>query len=195
MKTERLNRQIGFVMEADREKGITRQTYLADGSRKENDAEHAYHLALMAWLLAEYANEPVDREKAMLTALIHDLVEIDAGDTYAYDDAANATKAERETRAAGRIFSILPEDQAEALRTLWEEFEQGSTPEARFVAALDRVQPVLLTDRADGKSWKEHGVEADWVRKRNERTKAGSDVLYALVMDLIDRNQAKGNLT
>ena len=164
---ERLEKQLKFLLEIDRMKEISRQTYLADGSRKENDAEHSFHLAVMAYLLAEYSNEPINREKTMMMVLVHDLVEIDAGDTYAYDTEGAKTKEKREQSAAGRIFGLLPEDQGAELRALWEEFEAGTTPEARFAAILDHMQPVLLTDAADGKSWKEHGVKTSWIRRRN----------------------------
>ena len=141
---ERLEKQLKFLLEIDRMKEISRQTYLADGSRKENDAEHSFHLAVMAYLLAEYSNEPINREKTMMMVLVHDLVEIDAGDTYAYDTEGAKTKEKREQSAAGRIFGLLPEDQGAELRALWEEFEAGTTPEARFAAVLDHMQPVLL---------------------------------------------------
>ena len=139
----RLEKQLRFILEADKSKQVFRQTYLSDGTRKENDAEHSWHLALMCALLSEYANEPIDVAKTMIMVLIHDLIEIDAGDTYAYDEAGNATKRERELKAADRIFKLLPDDQAAWLRGLWEEFEEAETPEARFALALDKVQPVL----------------------------------------------------
>ncbi len=193
-KRERLLKQTEFLLEIDRMKEIGRQTYLADGSRKENDAEHSFHLAVMAYLLAEYANEPLNREKVMIMVLVHDLVEIDAGDTYAYDPEGNLTKADREKKAADRIFGLLPPDQGTELRGLWEEFEARETPEARFAAVLDHMQPVLLTDRADGKSWKEHGVRRSWIGKRNEGNELGSETLAARILELIDQNVEKGNI-
>ena len=153
MDAERLKQQMDFILEADKSKNIIRQTYLSDGSRKENDAEHSWHLALMCILLSEYANEKIDVLKTTAMVLIHDIVEIDAGDTYAYDTQGNTTKREREVKAADRIFNLLPADQAEKMRALWEEFEAGETPEARFAATLDKIQPVLLTNANNGKSW------------------------------------------
>ena len=155
---DRLEQQISFIREIDKEKQIGRQTYLTGGSRKENDAEHAWHIALMAILLSEYANEPIDLLRTVTMLLIHDLVEIDAGDTYAYDEAAKATEHDREARGADRIFGILPEDQGKALRELWEEFNAGETPEARFAHAMDNFQPVMLNAATDGRAWAEHGV-------------------------------------
>lgn len=190
----RLKKQLDFILEIDRSKEIIRQTYLADGSRKEDDAEHAWHLAIMAVLLSEYANEPVDAAHVMKMVLIHDLVEIDAGDTYAYDTAGNATKRERELKAAERIFSLLPADQAAEYRALWDEFEAAQTPEAKFAGTLDKIQPVLLTDRADGKSWREHGVREEMIRGRNLRTHEGSEVLWEYTEGLITKNVKKGNI-
>ena len=164
---ERLLKQMAFIREVDKEKTIFRQTWLTDGTRKENDAEHSWHLAMMAMLLSEYANEKVDVLHVMSMVLIHDLVEIDAGDTYAYDDAGNKTKAKRELAAADRLFNILPEDQAKKLRALWDEFEEAKTPEAKFANTLDKCQPILLNDASGGKSWDEHEVYAQQIWKRN----------------------------
>ena len=147
---DRLEQQMNFILEVDKLKKIGRQTYLSDGSRKENDAEHSWHLALMAILLGEHANEKVDVLKVVSLVLIHDIIEIDAGDTYAYDDEGNKTKREREEKAADRIFNLLPKDQAVYMRELWEEFEEGETPEARFALALDNVQPTMLNDASGG---------------------------------------------
>lgn len=191
---ERLKHQIDFILEADKLKNIVRQTYISDGSRKENDSEHSWHMALMSILLCEYANEKVDVLKVMIMVLIHDIVEIDAGDTYAYDTIANEFKAEKEYTAAMRIFNILPKDQAEYMISLWEEFEKGDTPEARFAAVLDRIQPLLLNDTTDGISWKEHGVCKEQVMKRNEKTGLGSETLWKYAKELIERNVLKGNL-
>ena len=155
---ERLRQQMEFIVEVDKVKNIMRQTYLSDAGRKENDAEHSWHLALMAVLLKEYSNEEVDLSKVVPMVLIHDLVEIDAGDTYAYDEVGAATKAERETKAADRIFGLLPEDQKKWFRELWEEFEEYQTPEARFAHVLDNCQPLLLNDASGGRSWAEHGL-------------------------------------
>lgn len=152
---DRLNKQMRFIEEIDKEKLIGRQTYLSDASRKENDAEHAWHMAIMAVLLKEYANEKIDVLKTMTMLLIHDIVEIDAGDTYAYDEEAKKTQRERELAAADRIFGLLPNDQAEYMRGLWDEFEERKTPEAKFARTLDNVQPVMLNSASCGKSWQE----------------------------------------
>ncbi len=191
---ERLEKQIAFILEMDKMKSILRQTYLADGSRKEDDAEHSWHLTLMAFLLAEYANEPVDVLKTMKMVMLHDVIEIDAGDTYAYDEAGNQTKRIRELAAAERIFAILPEDQGMEFRALWDEFEAMETPEARFANTLDKIQPVLLTNMAGGKSWKEHGVKRAQIMGRNARTNEGSQELWQYVKILIEENIGNGNI-
>lgn len=191
---ERLKKQLDFIIEIDKSKEVVRQTYLSDGSRKENDAEHSWHLAVMAILLSEYANEEIDVLKTVSMVLIHDLVEIDAGDTYAYDIIGNKTKREREIKAADRLFNILPSDQAKKMRDLWEEFEKGDTPEARFAAALDKTQPVILTDKQGGKSWMEHGVKKSQISKRTEHVKDGSDVLSEYINEAIKRNVNNGFL-
>ena len=175
---ERLDQQFAFLREIDREKKIVRQTYLADGSRKEGDAEHAWHLAIMTLLLSEYANEEIDVLKTVSMVLIHDLVEIDAGDTYAYDAAGAQTQRERELKAAERIFGLLPEDQGKKMRMLWDEFEARETPEAKFARTMDCVQPTMLNDASKGKSWLEHGVHLGQVLGRNARTAEGSEVLW-----------------
>jgi len=194
MEQNRLDKQIKFIVEMDKTKQIIRQTYLADGSRKENDAEHAWHLAMMAYLLREYANEEIDTAKTMMMVLIHDLVEIDAGDTYAYDEKGNLNKREREVQAAERIFPLLPADQAEELRALWEEFEEATTPEAKFAHTLDNLQPLLLNDASKGKSWEEHQIIVDQVWKRNEHTKDGSEVLWAYGKHLVEKNVELGHI-
>ena len=191
---ERLDKQMEFILEAAKEKNIMRQTYIADGSRKENDAEHSWHLALMCYLLAEHANEPIDVARTMAMVLMHDIIEIDAGDTYAYDSAGNDTKRERELKAAERIFHLLPEDQAADVRGLWDEFEEGKTPEARFANTLDKVQPLLLNDRSGGESWREHGVSQEQVIRRNARTPEGSQKLWEYCLPLIAKNVKEGNL-
>lgn len=189
---DRLEKQLAFLMEIDRQKEIIRQTYLADGSRRESDAEHAWHLAVMCVILSEYANDTIDMAKTMKMLLVHDLVEIDAGDTYAYDVKGNETKSAREQKAADRIYGILPEDQGRELRDLWEEFEAMETPEAKFANALDKIQPVLLTDRAQGKSWKEHGVRKSQIMGRNARTHEGSEVLWEEIRRIIEKNVDAG---
>ena len=162
---ERLEQQIRFIVEIDKVKNIFRQTYLADGKRKENDAEHSWHLALSAVLLKEHMEEDVDLTRVMIMVLIHDLVEIDAGDTYAYDTAGAATKREREVKAADRIFGLLPEDQGRYFRELWDEFEEYESTDAKFAHLLDNFQPLLLNDASDGISWEEHGVLRSYGRR------------------------------
>ncbi len=192
---DRLRKQMAFSLEMDKEKGIGRQTYILDALRKENDAEHGWHLALMAMVLSEYANEPIDVMRTMSMVIIHDTVEIDAGDTYAYDEKGHETKAEREQKAADRIFNILPEDQAAEFMALWREFEEAKTPEAKFANTLDSVQPLMLNDASNGLAWREHQVAASKVRDRAERKiRPGSERLYQMVMEIIDENVKKGNL-
>lgn len=191
---ERFKKQMEFIVEVDKVKNIIRQTYLADGNRKENDAEHSWHLALMAVLLKEYSNEEVDLAKVVPMVLIHDLVEIDAGDTYAYDEAGAETKRERETKAADRIFGMLPEDQCKWFRELWEEFEAYETPEAKFAHVLDNCQPLLLNDASNGRSWAEHGVRKSQIYKRNEHTSEGSVEIWEYMKELIDKHIRLGNV-
>lgn len=192
---ERLEQQMAFIREIDKEKQIFRQSYVTDGTRKENDAEHAWHMAIMTFLLSEYANEEIDVLKTIRMILIHDIVEIDAGDTYAYDDLAKATQHEREERAANRLFGILPEDQAKELRALWDEFEAGETKEARFARTMDNVQPLLLNDATGGKAWEEHDVPLSKIMKRNERTAKGSEALWEYSRDnLIKKNVEEGHI-
>ncbi len=191
---ERLEKQKKFILEIDKEKNIFRQTHLTGYKRQENDAEHSWHMALMACLLSEYANEEVDLLHVLQMILVHDLVEIDAGDTYAYDDAGNATKREREEKAADRIFSILPEDQAKKMRDLWEEFEAEKTPESLFAHVMDNFQPLALNDANDGGDWKRRKVKKSQILKRNARTKEGSEEIWKCMEEIIDRNVKKGNI-
>ena len=192
---ERLAEQVRFIVEIDKVKHVLRQTWLADGSRRENDAEHSWHMALMAILLLEYAEEPgLDPLRALGMILVHDLVEIDAGDTFAYDDEARADQAERERRAADRVFGLLPPDQARALRALWDEFEARQTPEARYAAALDRLQPLLLHMPTEGKCWRSHGITADQVVERCSPIGDGSSVLWAYAQRLIREAVERGYL-
>ncbi len=192
---ERLNRQFAFIREIDQEKLIKRQNYVADGSRKETDAEHAWHMAVMAILLSEYANEDIDVLKTVTMLLIHDLVEIDAGDTYAYDEEGKKTKREREVAAAERIFPMLPEDQEKKFRALWDEFEERKTPEARFAHTMDNLQPLMLNDATDGKSWIEHDVSLSQVEERNKRTAEGSEELWSYACEhFLWPNVEKGRL-
>jgi len=191
---DRLERQMNFIMEADQLKNINRQTYIADGTRKENDSEHSWHLALMAMLLSEHANEEIDVLKAMSMVLIHDIVEIDAGDTYAYDEEGKATQREREEKAADRLFNILPKDQAEKCISLWHEFEANETAEARFATTLDHCQPTLLNHMSDGKSWVEHGVKLSQILKRNEETRLGSERIWDYQKHILEENIDKGKI-
>ena len=195
MEENRLDRQFDFFREIDKEKFIGRQTYLTDGVRKENDAEHAWHMALMTILLSEYSNEKVDVLKTVTMLLIHDLVEIDAGDTYAYDEEGKKTKRARETAAADRIFGLLPKDQEEKLRALWEEFEEGQTAEAKFAHGMDHIQPLMLNAATDGKSWMEHGIRLSQVLSRNQNTAQGSERLWEYAYQkFIAPNVEKGRL-
>ncbi len=189
-----LRQQMEFLLELDKAKQIGRQTYLSDGSRKENDAEHSWHMALMVFLLADYANEPIDVLKTMKMILLHDVIEIDAGDTYAYDEEGNQTKRARECAAADRIFGLLPKGQGQECRMLWEEFEAMETPEAKFANMLDKIQPLLLNDASGGRSWREHGIKKSQVLARNARVHEGSEELWAYARELIEKNVKNGNL-
>ena len=175
---ERLQKQFAFCREIDKEKQIIRRTPLADNSRMENDAEHAWHMAMMAILLEEYTNEEIDLLHTISMILAHDLVEIYSGDTYAYDEKAKESQRERELAAADKLFALLPEDQALKMRALWEEFEAHETPEAKFAKTLDNVQPTMLNNASCGTSWKSHGVKLSQILKRNSVTKDGSDALW-----------------
>ncbi len=191
---ERLKKQLEFSLEIDKEKNIFRQTHLSGKGRNENDAEHAWHMAIMAYLLREYANEEVDIAKVMLMCLIHDIVEIDAGDTYAYDAEGLATQKAREDAAKERIYSLLPEDQKKELIALFDEFEEYQTPEAKFARAMDNLQPLILNNSNNGGDWKEHGVTSETIYKRQRKTKLGSEKLYEVTDQIIQENIRKGNL-
>ena len=190
----RFTDQIAFLVEMDKMKNIYRQTRVLHEDRAENDAEHAWHMAIMIYLLKEYANEEFDIAKAMIMALIHDIVEIDAGDTYAYDSQGLETKDEREAQAAKRIFGLLPEDQGEELKGLFEEYEANETPEARFVRVMDNFQPLLLNNSNDGQDWKEHGIKKSQVMKRHIKTQLGSNEIWECCEKIIEDNVRKGNL-
>lgn len=190
----RLEQQIQFILEIDKVKNIFRQTYLADGNRKENDAEHSWHIALMAYLLQEHAEAPVDLVKVMIMVLIHDLVEIDAGDTYAYDTEGAKTKRAREQKAADRIFGLLPEDQGAYFRSLWEEFEDYESADAKYAHMLDNFQPLLLNDAMDGISWKEHQVKKSQIYKRNEKMKETSEPVWECVQNIVEKHIEKGHV-
>lgn len=191
---ERLKRQLDFILEIDKEKNILRQTHLSNHGRRENDAEHAWHMAIMAYLLKEYSNEPVDVAKVMIMCLIHDVVEIDAGDTYAYDAEGLKTQKAREEAAKERIYSLLPDDQKQDLQAIFDEFEERKTPEARFARALDNLQPLMLNNSNDGGDWKEDQVTAEQVYRRQRRTAEGSEKLYEVTDQLIQENIARGNI-
>jgi putative hydrolase of HD superfamily len=191
---ERLKKQLEFALEIDKEKNITRQTHLSGQGRAENDAEHAWHMAIMAYLLAEYSNEPVDIKRVMIMCLIHDIVEIDAGDTYAYDTEGKVTQKEREDAAAKRIYSLLPEDQAAELMSIFREFEEGESAEAKFARAMDNLQPLILNDSNGGSDWVAHGVKAQQVYGRQERTKEGSEELYDVTDRILKKYIQKGIL-
>ena len=194
-RAERLERQVAFLMEADKLKTVLRRNrVVSDPQRRENDAEHMYHFALFAMVLSEYANAPVNLLHVLRMILIHDIVEIDAGDTFVYDLAAQTDKREREERAADRLFNILPADQATEFRALWEEFEAEETVEARFAAALDRMQPILCNYNTAGGAWKEHHVAAPQVFARNSKIKYGSTELWVYVSGLLDDAISKGYL-
>lgn len=192
---DRIEQQFEFIKEIDKEKLIGRQSYLTDCVRKENDAEHAWHMAVMTILLSEYANEEIDVLKTITMLLIHDIVEIDAGDTFAYDREGQATRLQREEKAADRIFGILPEDQCRRFRELWEEFEAGETKEARFARTMDNIQPMMLNANTDGRAWTEHHVRLDQIMERNVRTSAGSETLWNYVLEhFINPSVEKGRI-
>lgn len=188
----RLEQQLAFIVEIDKVKNIFRQNYLADANRRENDAEHSWHIALMAILLQEYVEEPVDVLRVMTMVLIHDLVEIDAGDTYAYDTQGMTTKREREVQAANRIFGMLPEDQGKYFRELWDEFEAYETADAKYAHLLDNLQPLLLNDASGGISWREHDVHKAQIYKRNERIPETSEMIWEKMKSIIEENVSKG---
>ena len=191
---DRLKEQIDFILEIDKMKEILRQNYLADGSARENDADHSWHLAMMALILSEYSNEKVDVTRVVPMVLTHDLVEIDAGDTYAYDEAGALTKEKREKAAADRIFGILPKEQGTWMRGLWDEFEACNTPESKFAHVLDNSLPLFLNHAAGGISWKEHKVKRSQIYKRNRITGEGSAKIWEYMQELIQENINKGNI-
>ena len=190
----RLEQQLTFALEIDKEKNIFRQTHLSGHGRRENDAEHAWHMAIMAYLLREYANKEVDIGKVMLMCLIHDIVEIDAGDTYAYDVENLKTQKAREDAAKERIFSLLPDDQKAELIALFDEFEAYETSESKFAHAMDNLQPLHLNHSNGGGDWKAHNVTAEQVYQRQNKTRLGSETLFTVVDMMIQENIRKGNL-
>ncbi len=192
MVSERLKKQIEFIVEIDKLKNIYRQSYVLNENRKENDAEHSWHTALMAFILAEHSNNDIDVLKVMKMMLIHDIVEIDAGDTYCYDKEGYKTKAIREEKAAERLFGMLPDDQKDEMYSLWREFEEMQTPESKFAAVLDRVQPITLNYRKNGISWKEHDVKKDMILDRNKHINDGSEEIWKYVLELLEDAENKG---
>ena len=194
MEAQRLETQLDFILEVEQLKQIFRQTLLPGDKRRENDAEHSWHLSLMAILLVEHASAEVDLLRVLKMLLIHDVVEIDAGDTFVYDQAALEDKDEREQKAADRLFGLLPSDQATVLRALWDEFEARQSPEARYAAALDRLQPILLNFHTQGAAWRRHGICKAQVIARNEHIQEGAPALWTYVRKLIDEAVARGYL-
>ncbi|MBN2241959.1 MAG: HD domain-containing protein [Acidobacteria bacterium] len=193
--SERLRRQVGFMLEADRLKHVLRRTILTDRSRRENSAEHSWHIALAALVMGEHATgADLDFARAVRMMLIHDLVEIDAGDTYCYDDAGRLDQAERELAAADRIFGLLPQDQAAGLRGLWDEFEARKTPEARFAHALDRFQAFMQNYAAEGEVWRRHGIRRQQVLERMRPVAEGAPLLWDYIRTLVEDAVAKGYL-
>jgi putative hydrolase of HD superfamily len=195
MANERLAQQIRFIIEADKLKEIFRQTLVTQSRRRENDAEHSWHLTLLVIILAEHSNvQPLDVLRVLKMLIIHDLVEIDAGDTFAYNTARMADQHEREARAADRIFGLLPTDQSCGFRLLWDEFEARETPEARFAAAVDRFQPMLLNCLTEGAAWKNHGVTSDRVIARNKHVAEGSTAIWEYASQMIAQAVMDGHL-
>lgn len=191
---ERLQKQLDFILEIDKEKNIFRQTHLSNQGRRENDAEHAWHMAIMAYLLQEYSNEKIDITKVMLMCLIHDVVEIDAGDTYAYDKEALKTQKAREDTAKERIYSLLPEDQKIHLQEIFDEFEENKTAEAKFAHTMDNFQPLLLNNSNNGSDWREHKVTARQIYERQNKTKEGSEKLFEITDSILQEHIKKGNI-
>lgn len=192
---ERLAQQIRFLIEADKLKEIFRQTLVINSRRPENDAEHSWHLCLIVLALAEHANWPqLDVLRVLKMLILHDLVEIDAGDTFAYDAAAMANQHEREAVAADRVFGLLPADQGRKFRALWDEFEARQTPEAKFAAAVDRFQPMLLNCHTEGAAWRKHGVTRERVLARNSYIAEGSTALWDYARQMIEETVAAGHL-
>lgn len=193
--SNRLKKQIDFIKEIDKEKYIERKTLVANSKRFENDSEHAWHMAIMAILLSEYSNEDIDIVKTISMILIHDIVEIDAGDTYAYDEEGKKTQHQRELNAADRIFNLLPSDQANKMYALWIEFEENKTPESKFAHAMDNLQPTILNNATNGVMWKSNNIKLSQVINRNQKTKEGSDTLWDFQLNaLIMPNVENGNI-
>ena len=194
MKSDRLKEQLAFLVEIDKLKSIVRQTHLLDTPRRENSAEHSWHVAMMAILLCEYAREAIDSLRVLQMLLIHDIVEIDAGDTFCYDPQGALDKEQREKEAADRIFGLLPDEQGDELRALWEEFETKRTPEAKFASAMDRLMPLLHNYHSQGKGWKEHAITRSQVMGHNGQIQAGSTKLWQFAIEIIEESVQKGYL-
>lgn len=191
---ERFEKQLAFALEIDKEKNVLRQTHLSGHGRREDDAEHAWHMAVMAYLLKEYANEKIDISRVVMMCLVHDLVEIDAGDTYAYDEEGKKTQRDREEKAADRIFGLLPQDQAEEFRGLFEEFDACETPEARYAHTMDNLQPLLLNDSNDGGDWMEHDVSFSEIWKRQSLSALGSEKIGCYIKERLEENVKEGHI-
>ena len=194
METSRFEQQMRFLVEIDQMKSVLRQTLLADGSRRESDAEHSWHLAMYAMLLSEYAPEPVDVSRVIRMVLVHDLIEIYAGDTFCYDKEGNRDKAAREAAAADQLYALLPADQAGEYRALWEEFDRMDTPDSRFAAALDRVQPIINNYLTEGHTWKLGHVTSAQVYERMAPVKNGLPEAWKVVEWIINTSIEKGFL-
>ena len=194
--SERLLKQIEFIREIDKLKNIKRRSYITDKSRKENDAEHSWHIAVMALILKEYADDKdIDTAKVLSMLLIHDIIEIYAGDTFIYDEEGKKEQEKREKEAADKIFSLLPDDQKNEFRSLWDEFEKKESREALFAKSMDRLHPLLLNYYAEGTTWKEHDVSSEMVRKINSEISGGSSVLWdyaqGIISDAVDKGYLK----
>ncbi len=194
MKNERLTQQIRFIIEIDKLKSVIRRTYLANGTRRENSGEHSWHLAMMALVLSEHANQEIDVLRVLKMVLIHDIVEIDAGDTYIYDEVGAIDQEEREKMAAERIFGLLPTEQAEELREVWNEFEARQTADAQFAKALDRLMPLLHNYELEGKPWQTNGIKSNQVIAINTPIRDGSEALAELALGIIEDSVEKGYL-
>lgn len=191
---DRLKKQLDFSLEIDKEKEVFRHTHLSGEGRNENDAEHSWHMAIMAYLLKEYSNEEIDIAKVMIMCLIHDIVEIDAGDTYAYDDEGLKTQKEREDKAKERIYSLLPENQKEEMIAIFDEFEAYETPESKFAHTMDNLQPLILNNSNEGMDWKIDETDADHVFARQKMNALGSEKLWEITEKILNENLDKGNL-
>ena len=191
---ERLKKQLEFSLEIDKEKNIFRHTHLSGEGRNENDAEHAWHMAIMAYLLKEYSNEDIDIAKVMIMCLIHDIVEIDAGDTYAYDDEGLKTQKIREEKAKERLYSILPDDQKAEMIAIFDEFEAYETPESKFAHTMDNLQPLVLNNSNGGMDWIIDGTDAEHVFERQKKNALGSEKLWEATKEMLDVNVEKGSL-